>query len=98
MNERHIHRLVPGPAADISLLKQKYEPVSCDFSDQIEDFSVRKLPVELRYWENSRLKLVEGKITDIFTTPEKEEFLKLEDGTLVRLDKIMEIKSMESAA
>ena len=93
--EMPIHRLVPGPAADASQLRDHYEPVACDFTDEIEDFSVRKLPVDVTYWdESAHLTKACGKITDIFTSPGKEEFLKLEDGTLVRLDKIMEVKSI----
>ena len=90
----HIHRLVFGPAPDRNSLKAHYEPVSCDFTDEIEDLSVRKLPVDVSYWDQSaNLKKACGRITDIFTSSEKEEFLKLEDGTLVRLDKILEVKS-----
>jgi hypothetical protein len=90
----HFHRLVPGPAAEKSALKSHYEPVSCDFTDEIEDLSVRKLPVDVSYWNQSaELQKACGRITDIFTSPEKEEFLQLDDGTTVRLDKIFEIKS-----
>jgi hypothetical protein len=90
----HIHKLVLGPAPDVSALKERYEPVNCDFTDEIEDLSVRKLPVDVSYWDQTkRLQKACGRITDIFTSPQKEEFLKLDDGTLVRLDKILEVRS-----
>lgn len=90
----HFHHLVPGPAADPASIKANYEPVSCDFSDELEHLSVRNLPVDVAYWDEARqVARACGRITDIFTSPGKEEFLKLDDGTLIRLDRILEVKS-----
>lgn len=94
-----IHRLVVGPAESGNRLPEQYEPVSCDFSDQLEDFSVRRLPVDLSYWVGpGEERLVEGTIENIYTTSEKEEYLRMDDGTTVRLDRIRELRSNEIAA
>lgn len=93
----HFHHLVPGPAGDVSGLHREYSPVSCDFSDELEHLSVRRIPVEVAYWdEDEHLTRAAGRIADIFTSPAKEEFLKLDEGTLVRLDKILEVRSNPS--
>jgi transcriptional antiterminator Rof (Rho-off) len=36
----------------------------------------------------------EGRIEDIYTTADKEEFLRLDDGTLVRLDRIQSVEAL----
>lgn len=36
----------------------------------------------------------EGRISDIYTTAAKEEFLRLDDGALVRLDRIRSIEAL----
>lgn len=94
----HYHHLVPGPAPSADSVREHYEPVSCDFSDELEELSVKKLPVDVAYWDEShRLANACGRITDIFTSPGKEEFLKLDDGspheTVIRLDTIMEVRT-----
>lgn len=93
-SKNHFHRLVRGPASDAEHLHTRYEPVGCDFSDELEEISVKKLPVDVAYWDEShRPAKARGRITDIFTSPSKEEFLKLDDGTQVRLDMIMEVRT-----
>lgn len=90
----HFHHLVPGPAVDADHLREGYEPVSCDFSDELEEISVKKLAVDVAYWDDSHhLTKASGRITDIYTSANKEEFLKLDDGTQVRLDMIMEVRT-----
>ncbi len=94
----HFHHFVPGPAGDPDRLRAKYEPVSCDFSDELESLSVQRLPVHVAFWDETRsLIRAKGRIVDIFTSPGKEEFLCLEDGSpggrLVRLDRILEVRS-----
>jgi hypothetical protein len=83
---------INGPAADANSIKKAYKPVSCDFSDELENFSVRKILVDVTYWDDKSLPCqLTGVIEDIFTTPQKEEFLKLDNGELIRLDRIFEI-------
>lgn len=94
----HFHHLVPGPAQSADSVSGHYEPVSCDFSDELEELSVKKLPLDVAYWDEARrLATARGRITDIFTSPGKEEFLRLDDGspheTLIRLDTIMEVRT-----
>jgi hypothetical protein len=88
------YRHVLGPAQDSGRLQPAYQPVSCDFTDQLEDISVRKQLVDVAHWDTAgKLVRSNGRIVDIFTSAEKAEYLKLDDGTTVRLDRIFEVKS-----
>ncbi len=90
--------VIKGPASEPNFLRDSYEPVSCDFTDELENFSVRKIPVEVAYWENRREpKSSRGIITDVFTSAKKEEFLKLDSGKTIRLDLISEIRPLRAA-
>lgn len=89
-------KIVSGPAPHARAFSERYEPVDCDFVDELEDFSVRRIPVILEHWnEKAELIQVSGIIKDVFTTPEKAEFVRLADGTLVRLDRICEVREKE---
>ncbi len=82
-----------GPTQDVSLLKEKYEPVSCDFTDHLEHLSVLKVPVQVSYFDTSDIMAKHtGLITNIYTSDQKEEFLQIDEKILVRLDRIIEIK------
>jgi Rho-binding antiterminator len=89
---RNLH-VVKGPTPDPSQLKDSYEPVACDFTDELENLAVRRAPVDVAYWDESgQPQTVSGVIVDIFTSPEKEEFVKLNEGEFIRLDKISEVR------
>lgn len=89
-------KIVSGPAPSAQSASERYEPVDCDFVDELENFAVRKIPVIVEYW-NDKAELVQlsGLIQDIFTTAEKEEFLRFSEGTTVRLDRIYEVREKE---
>jgi Rho-binding antiterminator len=67
-----------------------YKPVSCDLSDELEAISVRKQSVLLKIKDAQGAEdWRQGRIDDLFTK-DHAEFLKLADGTVIRLDKIIE--------
>lgn len=91
--EFNLYRKIPGPAADGTRLEETYRPVSCDFSDRLEDLSVRGLTADFAYWSAPRqLERVQGKISNIYTTSDKEEYVELDNGTEIRLDRIFEAR------
>lgn len=68
-----------------------YEPVNCDFTDELEFVVIKKLEVELKYWNSKNtLHSIRGKVIDIFTK-DNEEFLKMSNLTEVRLDRIASV-------
>jgi transcriptional antiterminator Rof (Rho-off) len=62
-----------------------YRPIECDFHDRLEEFAVTRRRVRIAHESGQA---PEGLIEDIYTTDTKEEFLRMEDGTTIRLDKI----------
>lgn len=81
-----------GPLRYSELPAKIYEPVDCDFTDDLEFVSIKKILVEVRFW-NAEAKMTECKaqIDDILTQ-NKEEFLIMSNSTRIRLDRIYEIR------
>ena len=71
-------------------LNADYKPVSCDLSDELEGLSLKKKPVQLKVSTlNGGTDWKQGHIQDLFTQ-DHADFVKLSDGTVIRLDKIIE--------
>lgn len=84
--------ILMGPTKEALAIPHLYVPVDCDFTDELEFVSVKKIHIILSYW-NSELKLAEnrGLIVDILTT-NKEEFVVMSDGERIRLDRIFKLQ------
>ncbi|NJP09091.1 MAG: hypothetical protein HC866_06065 [Leptolyngbyaceae cyanobacterium RU_5_1] len=69
-------------------MKDEYVLVSCDFHDQLESLATLRQECRIVY-RNAADKLVEldGRIVDVYAA-NKADFLKLNDGTEIRLDRI----------
>jgi Rho-binding antiterminator len=75
-----------------------YRPIDCDFHDQIESLATTRHRVHVTYKdEGGGLAARDGIIVDVYTAPSKEEFLKLEDGTTIRLDRITDVHGIVAA-
>jgi len=82
-----------------------YQPVACDFHDSLESFATLRRRVRLSLKEvplagggtEGGLSAeggpsIEGRIEDIFTRADKQEFLRLDDGEEIRLDRIADVE------
>jgi len=75
---------------------ENYTPVNCSFYDQLENAIVTKEKVSLEYLnENRSLEKYAGILLDIYSK-EKAEFVKLADGTSIRLDFIQKLNGIEN--
>ena len=74
-------------------MANKYQTVSCHFYDELEALAVKKVLSNITYLENENEINVEDLIVD-FKTKNKEEYLILNNGTQIRLDKIKKINDM----
>ncbi len=71
--------------------KDPYTPINCHFYDHFEAAIVQNRPVTLEFQdEEQKLHKRVTKLKDLQTI-NKEEFLILEDKTVIRLDKILSI-------
>jgi Rho-binding antiterminator len=69
----------------------EYKMVSCDFEDQLEAWSTLRQNCQITYRSaEDELVEAEGLIVDIYSA-NKADFLKLKDGTVIRLDKIVSV-------
>lgn len=72
-----------------------YIPVSCDFHDELEALATLRQECRIVY-SNAANELVEvqGLIVDVYAA-NKADFLKLKDGTQIRLDKIVSVNDKQ---
>lgn len=83
-----------GPSA-MKPAPEIYQPVDCDFTDELEHVSVKKIPVSVRY-VNPDASVGEslGLIKDI-KTENQEEHLIMSNGDRIRLDRILKLKMQD---
>lgn len=68
-----------------------YRMVSCDFHDQIEALATLSQPCQIIYHDASDKKVeVRDQIVDVYAA-NKADFLKLKNGTEIRLDRIVSV-------
>jgi len=66
-----------------------YLPIDCHFYDELEAAAVKKINSSLRYLGQDKQEMqIQGRIVD-FIHINKAEYLVLEDGFKLRLDKII---------
>jgi Rho-binding antiterminator len=76
-------------------MNSTYKPISCAIYDRLEELAVKKVDCDIVYFENDVEKVINGKIID-FKTKNKEEFLIMESGLIIRLDMIKIVNGIES--
>jgi len=68
-----------------------YTPVNCDFHDQLEAIATLRQTCRIVYrGEATTTTEVEGRIVDVYAANHADH-LKLEDGTVIRLDYIISL-------
>ena len=77
--------------------EERYEPVSCDYHDELEAAAMHKKPVELEFDLEGVTQRERGTIADVYSAG-GAEFVKFvaDSGQLeIRLDQIISMKSNE---
>ena len=74
-------------------MDDKYKTISCHFYDELEALAIKKVLSKITYFENENEKYIKDIIVD-FKTKNKEEFLILKNGLIIRLDKIIKINGL----
>ena len=68
-----------------------YVPIACEAHDHLESWSVLKITCSIQYLDsNDTVASVDSQIIDVFAK-NGEEFIKIENGDLIRLDRIISI-------
>ncbi|HET6569615.1 MAG TPA: hypothetical protein VFG50_16740 [Rhodothermales bacterium] len=72
-------------------MASKYEPIDCNFYDELTLRATYRRVSEVRYRDEAGVeRVVRAVIEDVFTRG-PEEFLKLEGGLEIRLDRILSV-------
>ena len=70
---------------------KEYHPISCDFYDELEAFSILKKEVEIFYEDESGKSISTfGRIKDLYAK-DKTEYLLLDTGIEIRLDTLIRV-------
>ncbi|MEL6942080.1 MAG: hypothetical protein AAFO82_05375 [Bacteroidota bacterium] len=68
-----------------------YQPISCDFYDLLEEsVTLKKKSIIHFYNTDYQEEQIVSRIINLFTK-QKEEFLELENGQLIRLDQLISV-------
>ncbi len=72
-------------------MEKEYKPIACELYDELELRALRKKIIKLTF-QNDRNdnEIIECIIADLFSK-DKIEFLKTNDGRIIRLDDILEL-------
>ena len=70
---------------------KKYEPISCAFYDELELLALRGRSVPIRYVTESEQESTIEAIIETFETVQSEEFMVLDNGQRIRLDRLIEV-------
>lgn len=79
-------------------MSQAYVPINCEFHDVLEATAVRRQPATIRYLdEEGQLRVVQARILDLHAA-NAVEYMRLDDGGVVRLDRIVGVDEAERGA
>lgn len=69
---------------------EEYIPINCDFYDELESLATMKRSCQIVFrHENGAVSTIRGVILDLYTR-NKIEYLKMDSGLEIRLDKLIE--------
>ena len=74
--------------------EDRYEPVSCDYHDQLEAAAMHRTPVELEFDLEGVAQRQQGTVADVYTA-DGAEFVRFDSDTgplEIRLDRIISMK------
>lgn len=89
--------LVQHPRAAMSM-PSRYHPINCEFHDLLEAAAVRAQAVALHYRDADATQVrAHARIVDVFAR-DGAEYLRLESGELIRLDRIESLDGVRMAS
>lgn len=73
--------------------KKTYRSIGCSYYDQLEAYAVKRTRCSIVHRRDGADSTAEGIIVDLYAQ-DSAEFLKLDDGTVIRLDHIVAVNGM----
>jgi len=72
--------------------KEPYKSISCGYYDELLLLATHKQAVNIDYTDENKTQSINAVIIDVFTK-EKEEFLTLDNGQTIRLDRLLSVNN-----
>ena len=80
-----------GPFDGDESMDNQYVPINCSYYDELEILAMHKQACTIEYFDDEQTtKSADGVIADVFSK-EKQEFLKLDSGEVIRLDRLISV-------
>lgn len=73
----------------------QYHPINCGLYDYLEMWAVKQMPIQLIYKVEDELQTLDNAIIQNLQTKNKEEFVCLRSGEVIRLDQIIKINDID---
>ncbi|MCB0502328.1 MAG: hypothetical protein KDD32_06565 [Bacteroidetes bacterium] len=73
----------------------QYHPINCGLYDYLEMWAVKQMPIQLIYKVEGKLQMLDNAIIQDLQTKNKEEFISLHSGEVIRLDQIIKINDVD---
>ena len=73
----------------------QYNPINCSLYDYLEMWAIKKTPLHIYYKEGSESQTIEQDFIVDLQTKDKEEFVFLQSGKVIRLDNILKINNVD---
>lgn len=71
-----------------------YEPIDCGFHDELLSWATLRRPVEIAHRNDlGEETVIQGRIADVYTK-NGAEFVKLENGDIIRLDMLVRVEEI----
>lgn len=78
-------------------MSDSYQPIACGIYDELEVLAMRRLPCKIEFLgDENEAVTVSSRIVDVFARS-GEEFIRIEDGRLVRLDRLMRVNDRDAS-
>ncbi len=68
-------------------MTENYKPIACGTYDELESLAVQRTICQIQFQSEDSVESVQSRIVDIYSR-NKEEFIKIEDGREIRLDRL----------
>jgi Rho-binding antiterminator len=68
-----------------------YQPIACDFYDELEAAATQRRRVLLQYFSELRELCIESVVIDTFFIRDEAEFMRLSTGEEIRLDLVIRL-------
>ncbi len=70
-----------------------YHPIACSFHDRLEDWAIRRTPVEIVWRDGEIQQITTVCIADVFAQ-DGADHLRLDSGEVIRLDRLVSVNGV----